>query len=146
MGGLTGADAKCQALAGAAGIIGTFKAWLSDSTQGSATRFRHSYLPYVRVDGIQVASNWSDLVDGNLSQSINVTENNLLVSSGRFVWTATLPTGDIDESGFGFCLDWTTENNTYIGGTGSLWYTDASWTSYEPIPCNAYGSIYCIQQ
>jgi hypothetical protein len=146
LGGLTGADAKCQALAGAAGIIGTFKAWLSDSTKGPATRFWHSNLPYVRVDGIQVASNWSDLVDGNLSNPINITESNVLVPFATFVWTATLPTGEINDSVNAYCLDWTTESNSYIGGYGAAVNTNEGWTSLSTMSCNVLRSLYCIQQ
>ncbi|MCA9876161.1 MAG: hypothetical protein KC442_00200, partial [Thermomicrobiales bacterium] len=39
IGGLTGADAKCQSLADAAGLSGIFKAWLSDGNQSPDTRF-----------------------------------------------------------------------------------------------------------
>ena len=77
MGGLDGADAKCQALAAAAGLPGTFRAWLSDSTGSPSTRFTQSTLRYVRVDGVKVADDWADLTDATklLYAPINVTEN-----------------------------------------------------------------------
>src|SRR5262245_56445509 len=38
LGGLTGADAKCNAAAQAAGLPGTYKAWLSDGYTNALTR------------------------------------------------------------------------------------------------------------
>src|SRR4029077_17175057 len=51
LGGLTGADPKCQSLATAAVLPGTYKAWLSDDTTSAASRLTHSTNPYVLVDG-----------------------------------------------------------------------------------------------
>jgi hypothetical protein len=53
LGGLAGADAKCQERATAAGLGGTFKAWLSAAGTGNsaAERLTHATVPYVRVDG-----------------------------------------------------------------------------------------------
>ena len=111
LGGLAGADAKCQALADAAEVynprlIGTFKAWLSDSTAGPATRFTHSPFPYVLVNGTQVADNWADLTDGSLDSPINVTEQGDTVPTGypARVWTGTGTNGTASSSN---CGNWT---------------------------------------
>jgi hypothetical protein len=49
LGGLIGADQQCAALAGAAGLSGTYRAWLSDDTGSPATRFTPSTVPYVHT-------------------------------------------------------------------------------------------------
>lgn len=72
--GIAGADAHCQTLATTAGLTGTFKAWLSDGTSSPSARFTRSTVPYMRVDGVLVANNWSDLTDGSLLAPINITE------------------------------------------------------------------------
>ncbi|MCA9638983.1 MAG: DUF4215 domain-containing protein, partial [Myxococcales bacterium] len=66
LGGLAGADAKCQARAQAAGLPGTFLAWLSDNTNNPNTRFTKSMGPYVLVNGTKIANNYTDLTDGTL--------------------------------------------------------------------------------
>lgn len=60
LGGLTGADAKCQAQAAAAKLPGTYKAWLSDSNGSPSTRMTKVAAPYVRTDGVMIAGSWSD--------------------------------------------------------------------------------------
>ena len=64
IGGLTGADTICQQLAEASNLSGTYKAWLSDSTDSPSTRFVRSTGPYQLVDGTRIAANWTSLTDG----------------------------------------------------------------------------------
>ncbi len=95
LGGIVGADAECQALADAASLSGTFLAWLSDSLGNSPAtdpNFVKSEVPYLRVDGIMVASSWADLVDGSLLAPIEVDEQ------GNHPGTVTDPatSGDVD--------------------------------------------------
>ena len=58
LGGLAGADDKCQAEAdGPASIVpsGTYLAWLSDGTDSPDTRFTKSSHPYMLPDGTKLA-------------------------------------------------------------------------------------------
>lgn len=75
LGGLTGADQKCQTLADSAGIHGTFKAWLGDSTKSPSNRFTQATVPYVKLDGSLIANHWTDLTDGDIANPINIDEN-----------------------------------------------------------------------
>src|SRR4051794_402552 len=61
LGGLSGADSKCQGLAAAAGLPGSYKAWLADTTGAPISRFVHSTGPYRLVNGTTIAANWTDL-------------------------------------------------------------------------------------
>lgn len=65
LGGIAGADAKCQAAAKAAGLGGRWRAWVSSDTSSPASdpNFTKHDGPYVRLDGVPIASNWADLVD-----------------------------------------------------------------------------------
>jgi hypothetical protein len=105
LGGLVGADDKCQERADAAGLSGTFKAWLSAAGTGNsaAERLTHAPVPYVRVDGVQVAANFTDLVDGTLAAPISLDEfgNPFTINA---VWTGTLPDG---HSAGADCRGWT---------------------------------------
>ena len=69
MGGLAGADAKCQAEADdPASIVppGTYLPWLSDGQDSPDTRFTRSSHPYVRPDGTKFAEDYTDLTDGSI--------------------------------------------------------------------------------
>ena len=75
LGGLAGADAICQARAAAAGLPGTYLAWLSDGSASPATRFlTQSAGPYRLVNGTTIADDWADLTSGDLDAPINITE------------------------------------------------------------------------
>ncbi len=81
IGGIAGADARCQALAVGAGLRGMrpsrFLAWYSGGTVTPASRFSRSTVPYVLVNGTVVANGWSDLTDGTLAHAINLTEGGM---------------------------------------------------------------------
>jgi hypothetical protein len=156
-GGLTGADAFCQERADAVGMPGSFKAWLSDSTGSPTTRFNQHSTPYVRVDGVQVADNWSDLTDGNIDAAINVNEYGV-VGHSQFFFSFTMTNGSAglfgnsSQSCYGgncHCNNWTFGTNGYPPGSAVAYpgYTDDDWTDYSYINAcgNAY-SLMCFQQ
>ena len=155
MGGLAGADLKCTTIANAAGLPGTYKAWLSDSSTNAADRLSHSNFQYVLVDGTVVATNWAGLTSGNLLHAIDLTEKMGLppVSNGTqcgdggaLVWTGTGPSG-VKQNGPSFCLDWT--NNGNAGASfGHYTGSDLSWSQWcsSSSTCSAHAPIYCIQQ
>lgn len=77
LGGLAGADTKCQALATAAQRSGTFKAWLSDASGSPVTRFSAGCKaggPFVLVDGTVIAKDWAGLTSGSLLKPLALTE------------------------------------------------------------------------
>jgi hypothetical protein len=139
IGGLDSADAFCQSLAGAAGLSGNFKAWLSDSTGSPSSRFTQASTPYVRTDGAQVAANWTDLADGNLDNPLNLDENGAIRSS--FTWTGTATDGTALAN---HCNDWT--NLAALGAMGNPGSTGGTWTNAGPFSCNFRQPLYCFQQ
>lgn len=157
LGGLTGADAICQARAAAGGLPGgsepgTYKAWLSDTTGSPATRFRCtqdscSSQGYKRVDDAPIASDWSTLTDGTLEFAISVTELNTFVRrSDSTVWTNTTITGS--EGQFpSSCVGSNWSSASSIGDTGIATASDALWTDTGGgIGCGAQVHLYCFQQ
>jgi hypothetical protein len=159
LGGVAGADSTCQALASAAGLSGTFKAWLSNSVATASERLSHSPDPYVRTDGVQVAADWSDLVSPPLAQPINVDENGgSLPPDGDFfatayVWTGTLPDGKT--IGPWNCDEWTSaggrefKDNAIVGKANepSQWTT--VWTTsgeVSTLGCEYEFRLYCFEQ
>lgn len=62
IGGVQGADEKCQALAESAGRAGIFRAWLASSAEDApAVRFIWHDLPYVDAAGVVLAGGWEDV-------------------------------------------------------------------------------------
>ena len=95
MGGLVGADAKCQAEADdPASIVpsGTYLAWLSDGTDSPDTRFKKSSHPYLLSDGTKIAENYTDLTDGSILHAIDLDPTGVTFGYHKY-WTDTMPDG-----------------------------------------------------
>lgn len=144
LGGISGADAICQDAAEAAGIEGTFRAWIAAAGVGPADTWIQSPDPYVRVDGVTVADNWADLTDGTLSAAINVDESGSM-SFAEFAWTGVLTTGAA--SPVDSCAGWTMADVGLQGEQGNPAATDAMWTETAGnATCLAIRPLYCFQQ
>ncbi|OGE19783.1 hypothetical protein A2871_02250 [Candidatus Daviesbacteria bacterium RIFCSPHIGHO2_01_FULL_41_23] len=152
LGGLTGADQRCQQLADAAGIGSssgqglTYKAWLSDNAGNSpSTRFTRSSVPYRLVGGTLVANNWSDLTDGNLASPINKDETD--TSRTKVVFSATGTNGSY--SGTYTCSNWsgTDGGGWNDNGSGYSLFTDWRWTRSTVIgSCQYPIGLFCFEQ
>ncbi|MCA9691087.1 MAG: hypothetical protein KC636_15890, partial [Myxococcales bacterium] len=151
LGGLMGADDKCQTLADAAGLGGVWLAWISTAGGSPNTRFTKSMQPYVRIDGVQIADDWMDLTDGSLDAPLNVTElggpapvgNTSCAGGGHpTVWTATLADAN----------PWATACNDFTSTAGSgLWgeadLTNTFWSGWcSGGNCSWVSAIYCFEQ
>jgi hypothetical protein len=141
LGGLSGADAKCQTRANSLNLRGNWKAWLSDSKTSASSRITHWSGPYKTMDGKVVAENWADLTDGVLKSPLNIDEFGY--SASWNVWTNTNEKGEV--ASVDDCIGWTS-NISYLGKVGSSSYTDSRWTSYSTSTCNYTRRLYCIEQ
>lgn len=155
LGGLAGADAKCQARANTAGLMGIYRAWLSDSTGSPSSRFARAGAPYVLVNGAMVANNWVGLTSGSLRHAIDVTElgggppTSTGVCGSPYVWSDTDTSGNLSSSNS--CGDWSDVN-----GDGTTWglatNQGSAWSSSctAALPgmggCGTLAPIYCFQQ
>jgi hypothetical protein len=155
LGGVAGADAKCQGEATAKGLNGTFKAWLSSSDSNDPeSRFVHSPVPYYLLNGAKIADNWTDLVDGALMNNISLDINSNTVSSyGSYVdyfWTNTLANGTTNRTApaWGTCGGFTTADNLSAGMVGNNTVTNAAWTynMYMGLACGNNFRLYCFGQ
>jgi hypothetical protein len=128
-------------------LPGTYKAWLSDSTQSPASRFVQSPGSYRRVDGVTVADNWADLTDGTLDAPITVTETGAVFDDlGLRSWTHTLANGTAGGVLNQNCLDWTSNDNGQNGDEGQVAATSDNWTDFASGTCNNDFHLYCFQQ
>jgi hypothetical protein len=161
LGGASGADQKCQSLADAAGLKGTFKAWIADSSGNPNTRLSHSSGPYVMVNGAQIAASWSALTTHlPLQTPFNLTEKgtpapsgpDACSGSGARAWSNAEWNG-VPSNSSGPCNNWTSSSGSIPQGLqhfmGSVGATDGHWSS----SCAAWGPacgwqfpIYCFEQ
>ncbi len=149
LGGLNGADAKCQVSANDAKLGGVWMAWLSDSKTSAAQRLNHNSGPYINSislanNAFNVASNWNDLISGKFNNTISLNEKNSFASS-YLVWTGTKTNGDAINA---TCNDWTSSSSSssVSGYTGVSGRYDALWTQAQNSPCNGYFRLYCFEQ
>jgi hypothetical protein len=142
LGNLAGADAICQTRANAAGLNGTFKAWLSSATTSAASRLTHGLSSYVLVNGTLVANGWLDLTDGTLDAPIDRDEFDN--PAGGSVWTNSTIDGAIDAAE---CLQWTSTTVGHKGQTGVAGSATSTWTDDVPFEdCFQSHRLYCVEQ
>lgn len=147
-GGLAAADAVCQQRADNAGLGGDFMAWLSGVDSTPTTRFTTLPLgPYHMLDGRIVASNFADLLDGELNEGISITEFGTLSPGTNGIWTGTKADGS---SGDSFCDagggDWTSAADGELGSVGNRTLPVFDWTENSQAPCNLEFHLYCFEQ
>jgi hypothetical protein len=164
LGGLTGADAKCQAHANNAGLSGTFQAWLSDGTGSPATRFSKTGGPFVLAKrGITVANTWAEFASDTHQHALDSDENGSTSlptctgpcassTGGHQFWSNTLPDGSLWQTAAS-CSNFT---DSVTANTESGWgRTDLStagwnfWCHGEggvPGSCPSVSSLLCVQQ
>lgn len=145
LGGLEGADQKCQALATAAGLpLNTYKAWLSTSTVNAIDRLGTAR-GWVRVDGKPFADTKADIVAGKIFHPLRVDENGNFDNQvwGSKVWTGTYGDGTVNSSAT--CNDWISADSTLSGSEGHDDGVTSAYTWTGTSGCN-YNTprLYCF--
>jgi hypothetical protein len=152
-GGIANGDLICNNLALAAGVSGTYKAWLAitSATDDPNTRMTHQSFAYADTTGTTVANNWTGLISGTLVNAFSKDERGNAVAANQRVWTNvtanTGTTATVSGSANGNCIGWT--NNG--GGAHTAWYgltgsATATWTKSNSQTCNNNAHLYCIEQ
>lgn len=159
LGGVSGADLKCQAAASQAGLpnANKYRAWISDNFQSPATRFDQWDLPGVPViltGGLVVADDLLDLVDNGPHTGIARTETGEALYD-EAVWTNTSAFGDIfsiDDH----CDGWLSTDQQFAARRGRnalivedgaewlAWREERWWSSYLNLRCDKFARLYCI--
>jgi len=159
MGGLAGADAKCQAEADDPESIvpaGTYLPWLSDGIDSPDTRFTKSSHPYVLPDGTKIAENYTDLTDGSILHAVNVDATGAPVLGAQRFWTGTMTDGKAVQQFVAnvkrnSCNAWNgTTVYRAIATIGITYKKTGEWTNYRQSLCNSLGTpkkrLTCFQQ
>jgi hypothetical protein len=155
LGGLAGADAKCQAAAAAATAAGfsnfagtVWKAWLSDSSANAIDRLGFDG-PYYAPFQNRVFNNKAHVayIPAHLYQGINVDETGRQIFSfPSCVWTGTLAGGT---KATNTCQNWTDASCTghNDGETGGVGATDNTWTELGTNSlCGPTAHLICFEQ
>lgn len=168
LGGIAGADQKCQAAAAGANLTGSWKAWISDvnDVPGSASR------PTVNaIDRITATGPWYLLCRDSQKKLIKVFNNKAQLGSTPLdvlnctelgappndtiagVWTGTATGGMAqnlrDTSGVAQsnCAGWTESGGSSVakGVFGTLNTPATKWTSVGNYHCASQFRLYCFQ-
>ena len=149
LGGLIGADGKCDAIAEASGNSNlqnkNWVAWLSTDTMNAADRLTSQNRKFVTDAGagsvLLIGNDRADIIDTVLANEIR-DQNGVDVSTTT-VWTGTtgtgIPTG-ID------CADWTSlgADTGTVGNTNN--FGGSQWTNANTAPCSTNKRLYCFEQ
>lgn len=161
LGGLTGADDKCQALADASSLPEiqnkSWKAWLSTLESSASSRLEHSTFPYITTQNLLIAKDWDDLIDGELSQAINTDQNGNQVGTVYLnypVWTNTNQIGNIvGHENWSSCDNFTNDDFVededqfnWHAPVGRIYGSSYQWTHMTYRDCWTFQHLYCIQQ
>ena len=157
LGGLTGADAHCDALASAAGSSGkTWRAYLSaHSTVNSPSvnaRDRIGFGPWYNSNGVEVASNLNVLhgPSNNLNKQGSLTENGDEVNGvgdspnqHDILTGSTLDGRTVDDGSNHTCNNWTSNSE----GSAHVGHFDRVGGGQNPTSWNSdHGSAGCSQE
>jgi len=151
--GPDGADKLCATAAAAASLGGTWKAWISSSTENAFARIA-DVSPWYFVDRkTKVFDNKNGLVQGSLKIGplVNIDMNELGVQNSPVnSWTGTRVDGVPSPTVSPFnCKDWTNNQpiNGYEGLVGiGISFNVSWWTDSSTNPCHLKNRLICFEQ
>jgi len=156
--GLAAADAICNSTAQAAGVSGTYRAWLSSSTVNAIDRLA-DVGPWYLLNAYTAPryANKAAIVVSQPGQIVGIatTEDGSYISineSGVIVWTGTAGNGTNKNPAapITFCNDWTIGLGSATGtyGFANRGVEDPSWTQYTGLnaKCDTLAHLYCFEQ
>lgn len=142
--GIEAGDTVCRTLAQQAGLENAdhFKALLSDDTTSAGDRIK-SDGPWVRLDGILLAKNKDDLVNGRFLTILNLTEKGIYSneSSSWYAWTA-IPDNAVQTDNK-TCGNWQNEDSESQGHDSRV-FDSSPWRNNSYLGCNGTHPLYCI--
>lgn len=150
LGGLAGGDMKCKEAATAAGLPGTYAAWLSDATTNASARLGTAR-GFIRVDGQPFsdslqATAGQDLVEGRVFFPVGLDPFGVALPKADFAWTGTAPDGVLGAGTA--CANWTSGLAAESAITGAPLAGSVAWTSRAPAPdtCEKPGHLICFRK
>lgn len=143
LGGLSGADTICNTHATAANLGGTWKAWLSDSSNNAIDRISDVGPWYDVTQNILLFNNKTNLTT-TPANGIGWTEFGIFVPSSGAIWTGTNAGGLKNAN---TCGNWS--STAARGEEGDTYDTGNAWTQWSLSPdCTSVYpfKLICIEQ
>lgn len=134
--GARGGDFICAQVAADAGLSGTFRAWLSDSTQSAAQRITAPG-PYYDVTRTKLLFTGNPTAGAPLA---SIPDQTGALGTPTTVWTGTGPTGNA----LAHCGGWDLAGR--VAGTVGRADLPAFWTNSGTSLCANARHIYCFEQ
>jgi len=144
LGGMAGADSKCDAAVANAGFEGAWVALISTSSTDAIGRLPTG-ISFVRMDNAVIANNRADLFDGTIQNPINLNENNGIETGHVFTGSESDGTVSDNCGGMDTCGDWTA--GAVNGEIGMVSQTDSNWIQsgcFSTCDSELKG-IYCVR-
>jgi hypothetical protein len=137
-GGIAAADAMCSARAAAAGLSGTYVAYLSDSTTNATTRIASSR-GWIRRDGAPLADVPNAFTTGKILFPPRLDEY------GNDLGNVNVYTGtDYGVTFANLCTNWSDNAAGLMGGMSQTQYASTSMNASNRA-CSTQGHILCVE-
>lgn len=155
LGGLQGADLKCNFAAFDAGLPGNYRAWLSDNMQSAGMRITPGLGTYIRPDGLVVADDWAGFKSGIHKLPIKLDELGMPAPISEpacgpgipLVWTNSNADGTVYNPVYD-CMNWSSASGP--SAFGRLDTMNFSWSLQcglmAPSTCGKLAPLYCVQE
>lgn len=140
LGGLSGADQKCQDAADAEALSGAWIAVVSDTTVAAKDRLNdYGSKPVYNRVGDEMAANWDTIWASGISTAVLYQENGSEPAAND-VWTGTNAAGTAANR----CSDWTSNSDGVNGYYGARNSVTSAWIYSGNTSCDLTKRVYCI--
>jgi len=139
LGGLAGADAKCQTAASNAGLSGDYMALITDSDTYLTDRLIGNN-SYILFDNTLVANNPNELTSSAIQAAVNRSDLDEVLNTS--VWTGSDAWGDPEST----CSNWTSANAEVSANAGLSSANNGTWLDNGTAACNLSKSLYCVEE
>ena len=157
LGGIAGADTKCQTRADAAGLGGTWKAIVSIGNSNSPLtdkakgRIGYDWDVLTNVHGVPLISSYQIWVVEDLSNGqFKGVALNMRMEFDEFgnkvsgvAWSGSTDEGEPSGND---CNDWTSNSAAFDGTYGLTYDRTANWISNTTLDCANNFRLYCVEQ
>lgn len=154
LGGIAGADEKCQARADAANLGGTWKAIISDTTTTAIARLKNRAKPVYNLSGKLVFTPGVPIFRSGTGTTVSQPFESELVNSVWFTelgtvapqtttWTGSYSAGNSSTNN---CTNWTSNSAGVNGQCGDNQSKSSTWIQIgTSSPCNTLLPLYCLE-
>jgi hypothetical protein len=146
-GGIGPADGACQTEAQGMGLPGIYRAWLGDGTVENlpSSRFFQALNGYATLNGISIATSFSDLTNGTLTAPLNVDAAGITHTLEQAWTNVHVGSGPPIAAS---CDGWSSVDESDTGWTGKADSVTTEWSESQLLPCYStrQAAIYCFEQ